>query len=68
MSAFHSPEYIEHLKHVAPKLLADNGMLKSAAEKQIELTSSAITASAAKEDFKVGENDCPIFSGMYEFS
>lgn len=30
MSAFHSPEYIEHLKHVAPKLLDDQR--KAAAE------------------------------------
>ena len=31
-------------------------------------TSSAVSAATAKEDFKVGENDCPCFDGMFEFS
>jgi histone deacetylase 1/2 len=53
MSAFHSPEYIEHLKHVSPSLLEKN---KVGADK-----------SQALADFKVGENDCPCFEGMYEF-
>lgn len=54
MSAFHSPEYIQHLKHVAPSLLEQN---KVVADKQ-----------AALADFKVGEHDCPCFEGMFEFS
>lgn len=54
MSAFHSPEYIAHLKQVAPSLL----------EKQAHQTDK----NAAMADFKVGENDCPCFDGMFEFS
>lgn len=48
MCAFHSPEYIQHLKQVAPHMLNK--------------------ADAAAFDFKVGENDCPCFEGLYEFS
>ena len=63
MSAFHSPDYIQHLKNVAPKLLYDE-----AANREQAQTSSAISLATAREDFKVGENDCPCFSGMFEFS
>jgi acetoin utilization deacetylase AcuC-like enzyme len=55
MSAFHSPEYIAHLKQVAPSLLEKN------ANKYTD-------KNCALADFKVGENDCPCFEGMYEFS
>lgn len=54
MSRFHSPEYIAHLKQVAPSML----------EKNANHTDKA----TALADFKVGENDCPCFEGMYEFS
>lgn len=54
MSNFHSPEYIDHLKHVAPSLL--NGS-------KPRNDRNAIVA-----DFKVGENDCPCFDGLFEFS
>lgn len=46
MTAFHSPEYIEHLKRANPSLLNDGFDPK----------------------FNVGENDCPLFPGLYEFS
>ena len=65
MSAFHSPDYIQHLKNVAPKLLYGN---EDAITREQAQTSSAISLATAREDFKVGENDCPSFSGMFEFS
>lgn len=68
MTAFHSPEYINHLKNVAPQLLsgADDQLLQQ--NGQNPYTSSVISLNTSKEDFKVGENDCPCFSGMFEFS
>jgi len=54
MCTFHSPEYIDHLKRVAPQILEKNKV--------------AADSSAALADFKVGENDCPCFEGMFEFS
>lgn len=62
MSAFHSPEYIQHLRTVAPLLIN---------QQSVDPTSSAQVApteTAATADFKVGENDCPCFQGMFEFS
>jgi hypothetical protein len=54
MSNFHSPEYITHLKHAASSILEKNAQTADKA--------------AALADFKVGENDCPCFEGMFEFS
>ena len=48
MTAFHSHDYIEHLKHAAPNLLNNT----------CEPT----------HKFNVGENDCPSFPGLFEFS
>jgi len=60
MGAFHSPEYIEHLKHIAPSLGKTD-----AAKGSLAMSGSS---SGPKGDFKVGENDCPCFEGMFEFS
>jgi histone deacetylase 1/2 len=49
MSAFHSQEYIEHLKRAAPSLVSGAGI-------------------ETAHKFNVGENDCPCFPGLYEFS
>jgi acetoin utilization deacetylase AcuC-like enzyme len=78
MSAFHSPDYIEHLKHVAPTMLnQDSGNQTSSAQvnpaAQTMLDGIAggqpiVSSYAARSDFKVGENDCPCFPGMFEFS
>ena len=46
MTAFHSQDYIEHLKRSAPNLITNNFEPK----------------------FNVGENDCPSFPGLFEFS
>ena len=68
MTAFHSPEYINHLKNVAPQLLSGTDDQLMQQNGLNPYTSSAISLATAKEDFKVGENDCPCFSGMFEFS
>lgn len=47
MTAFHSPEYIEHLKRAAPSIITNN---------------------YDQHKFNVGENDCPCFPGLFEFS
>jgi len=51
MCAFHSSEYITHLKQVAPSILEKNA--------------HQIDKNTALADFKVGENDCPCFEGMF---
>lgn len=77
MSLFHSSEYIEHLKLKAPSILNPDLATSSAqvnpAEQVIGATMNApvtvpITLSNSRSDFKVGENDCPCFPGMFEFS
>lgn len=57
MVLFHSDKYINYLKRVAPNLV-DNP------------NTSSIWASQKKdhEKFNVGENDCPCFPGLFEFS
>ena len=56
MILFHSDKYINYLKRVAPNLL--------------ENPSNNLAANANKdtEKFNVGENDCPCFPGLFEFS
>ena len=60
MILFHSDKYINYLKKVAPNL--------------VENTNQNITglgAPSSKKDyekFNVGENDCPCFPGLFEFS
>ncbi|TNV80740.1 hypothetical protein FGO68_gene14297 [Halteria grandinella] len=49
MAAFHSHDYIEHLKRAAPSLVSGAGI-------------------ETQHKFNVGENDCPCFPGLYEFS
>ena len=59
MILFHSDKYINYLKRVAPSLLDNsNGPKKeaNAGEKKDQ------------ERFNVGENDCPCFPGLFEFS
>ena len=46
MTAFHSSDYIQHLKRAAPNLCSDT----------------------MEPKFNVGENDCPCFPGLFEFS
>ena len=69
MTKFHSPDYIEHLKRVAPHI-ADQATGMGSAN-ALEPTSSA-QVNAGKtgptEQFNVGENDCPWFPGLFEFS
>jgi len=48
MTAFHSLDYIEHLKRAAPNLINSNSNFEM--------------------KFNVGENDCPCFPGLFEFS
>lgn len=48
MTAFHSPDYIEHLKRTAPSIVTNNYH--------------------SEHKFNVGENDCPCFPGLFEFS
>jgi hypothetical protein len=67
MCAFHSPEYIKHIKNVEPNLLGSNPIDYSTAA-QINLNPGATSLEAALNDFKIGENDCPCFEGMFEFS
>ena len=64
MTKFHTIDYIEHLKRVAPNL-QDQGPHGGLAS-----TSSGFVSTGKKEveHFNVGENDCPIFPGLFEFS
>lgn len=61
MTAFHSPEYVEHLKKVEPSLLGGQGLPEN-------LNIPKPSLDCALSDFKIGENDCPCFEGMFEFS
>jgi hypothetical protein len=54
MILFHSDKYINYLKRVAPNLL-ENSQNPGGAAKETE-------------KFNVGENDCPCFPGLFEFS
>ena len=65
MTAFHSRDYINHLKNVAPHLQYGT---EDAQAREAAYSSNCVTLATAKEDYKVGENDCPCFSGMFEFS
>lgn len=92
MTAFHSPEYIQHLKKVAPRLYetgyGNANLVDPTSSAQVSVNSSAPKQGSLlkpnmgpcagdessfginKNDsrFKVGENDCPSFEGMFEFS
>ena len=59
MTKFHSPNYIEHLKRVAPHYVESN-----------QFVGNGLGSSNKKEceNFNVGENDCPWFPGLFEFS
>lgn len=53
MQLFHSDKYIQYLKRVAPTLLE---------------TGNNQNALKESEKYNVGENDCPCFPGLFEFS
>ena len=74
MTQFHSKNYVEYLKRVTPNLLEStlppaqpgalggSGFDKGGQEFNIGLTPQD------RDKFKVGENDCPWFPGLFEFS
>ena len=60
MTLFHSDHYIKYLKLVAP------GLVESRDEKQKR--ESRVRELKAENEYCIGENDCPCFPGMFEFS
>ena len=76
MTMFHSDNYIEFLKRVTPNLL-ENNQVPGLGGNQI--SSMARSSGCGKDSdfnaisdkglrFNVGENDCPWFPGIFEFS
>ena len=72
MTVFHSHNYIEHLKRVAPNLLDTSGQgggLCQSSSGPTGIFGGMSSLSRKKcEKFNVGENDCPWFPGLFEFS
>ena len=66
MQAFHSEDYVKHLKAEEPNLLSGNGIPEGIGQPAGQLGTQCMDS--CMNDFKVGENDCPIFEGMFEFS
>ena len=74
MAQFHSKNYIEYLKRVTPNLLesnlppaVSNGLGGSSFDKGGQEFNIGVTPQD-RNKFKVGENDCPLFPGLFEFS
>lgn len=82
MTLFHSDNYIQFLKRVTPNLLEHNNgrgenyktKPQHACGKHLEenkpkgVTNEAEFSSIGDNKFNIGENDCPWFPGMFEFS
>ena len=70
MTKFHSADYIEHLKRVAPHLAESAQLTGGMGHGSLAATSSGFVSTSKKESeqFNVGENDCPWFPGLFEFS
>jgi histone deacetylase 1/2 len=60
MSAFHSDEYVSFLMNTCPNLVEKSS--------QGILIDSGSANCAGEQRYNVGENDCPVFPGLYEFS
>jgi acetoin utilization deacetylase AcuC-like enzyme len=82
MTQFHSDNYIQFLKRVTPNLLdANNGRGDNFQKKPSHscgktlfdnrphpVVGEAEISSIGDNKFNVGENDCPWFPGLFEFS
>jgi histone deacetylase 1/2 len=69
MAQFHSKNYIEYLKRVTPNLLESN--LAPAVPGGFDKVGQEFNIGSNQQErnrFKVGENDCPLFPGLFEFS
>lgn len=80
MTMFHSDNYIEFLKRVTPNLLENNQVPGLGNQRQGLPMRTMMDTGCGKESdfnaaisdkgyrFNVGENDCPWFPGIFEFS
>jgi len=56
MINFHLDKYINYIKRVAPNMIDNSSPVGNNPQKK------------EHENFNVGENDCPCFPGLFEFS